>query len=210
MRGNKNPKQRTPEQEFKYNLKLLKNRIYKFKKKHNLLVDIEALKEAFDLDFRFDVGYYQEYIDIMWNIRGEVIFNEFAYEIGPTTDEPVPIEDAVIDRLFEFVLNYAPSITLKEVTNRRKTLGRRIARRRDELLTMLEDRINEVGKKNVALQAEQLQSAEELCVKFMFASDEGEAGMILMNISNLVFGRAATFGELVMQEDLNEYNGRFA
>lgn len=209
MKRKKNPKQRTPEQEFKYNLKLLKDRIYKFEKNHNLVVDIESLREALGLDFRFDEQYYQEYIDIMWNIRGE-IFNEFAYETGPTTDEPVPIEDAVIDRLFEFVLNYSPSIGLKQGTNRRKTLERRIARRRDELLTMLEDRINEVGKKNVALQAEQLQSAEELCVRFMFASDEGEAGMILMNISRLVFGRAATFGELVMQEDLNEYNGRFA
>lgn len=209
MKRKRNPKYQSPEKEFKWNLKLLKDRIYKFQKKHNLVVDIDALKEAYDLDFRYDEQYYQEYIDRMWEIRG-AIFNEFAYETGPTTGEPVPIEDAVIDRLFEFVLNYSPTIALRETSNRRKTLERRIARRRDELLTMLEDRINEVGKKNVALKAEQLQSAEELCVKFMFASDEGEAGMILMNISALVFGRAATFGELVMQEDLNEYNGRFA
>lgn len=209
MKRKKNPKQRTPEQEFKWNVKLLKDRIYKFQKKHNLVVDIEALKEAYGFDFRYDEQYYQAYIDIMWDIRREE-FYDFAYETGPTTDEPVPIEDAVIDRLFEFVMNYVPDLMLKETSNRRKRLERRINRRRDELLTMLEDRINEVGKKNVALQAEQLQSAEELCVKFMFASDEGEAGMILMNISRLVFGRAATFGELVIQEDLNEYNGRFA
>ena len=57
--------------------------------------------------------------------------------------------------------------------------------------------------------AEDLQSAENLCVEYMVASDDGDAGRILMSISKLVFGRASTFTDLINRESYEEMNGRY-
>lgn len=208
---------RSAEQEYKWQIKLLKDRIYKYEHRKGLgyKVDVEALFED------QQIGVFDENdIERIKAMRGRDFFAKYAYDPNVPNDiftdyydnydpEPVHIEDAVIDRLFEFVYTYQPNIGIKPSSNRYKTLVRRIERRQDDLLTFLEDRINEVGKANVAMAAEDLQSAENLCVEYMVASDDGDAGRILMDISKLVFGRASTFTELKNREFYEEMNGRY-
>lgn len=207
---------RSAEQEYKYQIKLLKDRIYKYEHRKGLgyKVDVEALFAD------QQIGVFDENdIERIKAMRGRDFFARYAYDPNVPdifTDyydnydpEPVHIEDAVIDRLFEFVYTYQPDIGIKASSNRYKTLVRRINRRQDDLLTYLEDRINEVGKANVAMAAEDLQSAENLCVEYMVASDDGDAGRILMSISKLVFGRASTFTDLINRESYEEMNGRY-
>ena len=208
---------RSAEQEYKWQIKLLKDRIYKYEHKQapGYKVDVEALFADQQIDV-FD----ENDIERIKQMRGRKFFETYSYDPNVSDDiftdyydnydpEPVRIEDAVIDRLFEFVYTYQPNIGIKASSNRYKTLVRRIARRQDDLLTFLEDRINEVGKANVAMAAEDLQSAENLCVEYMVASDDGDAGRILMDISKLVFGRASTFTELKNRESYEEMNGRY-
>lgn len=207
---------RSAEQEYKYQIKLLKNRIYKYEHEQapGYKVDVESLFADQQIGI-FD----EEDIARIKAMRGRDFFKTYAYDPNASdifTDyydnydpEPVHIEDAVIDRLFEFVYTYQPNLRIKPSSNRYKTLVRRINRRQDDLLTFLEDRINEVGKANVAMAAEDLQSAENLCVEYMVASDDGDAGRILMDISKLVFGRASTFTELKNRESYEEMNGRY-
>ena len=207
---------RSAEQEYKWQIKLLKDRIYKYEHKQapGYKVDVEALFAD------QQIGVFDENdIERIKQMRGRKFFETYSYDPNVSDDiftgydnhdpAPVHIEDAVIDRLFEFVYTYQPNIGIKPSSNRYKTLVRRINRRQDDLLTLLEDRINEVGKANVAMAAEDLQSAENLCVEYMVASDDGDAGRILMDISKLVFGRASTFTELKNRESYEEMNGRY-
>lgn len=205
----------SPDKLWKYNLKLLKDRIYKFEKKTGMHVDLQDLADFYSFNLQYDEGYWMEDIDRMWQVRGEqfrrVAYYDYedeyfdGYEDNHVS-EPVNVEEPVIDNLIRFIQDYTGGVN----TSIKSKQQRRLDYRKSYLLDYIYEGIDKIGKQNFAMKAENLQEAEAICSQYMDESDGTVAGFLLPKLGKLIFGRDYTLGDLLRMERYEESNGSYA
>lgn len=216
---NNTPKLRnfaSPEKQWKWNLKLLKDRIYKYKKRTGRNVNLEDLAEFYGFNLQFDEGYWEDDIRRMWELRGEKFdyvayydYDDDEYFDGYSDNydpSPVNVEEPVIDNLIRFIQDYTGGVN----TNIKSKQQRRLDYRKSYLLDYIYEGIDKIGKQNFAMKAENLQEAEAICAQYMDESDGTVAGFLLPKLGKLIFGRDYTLGDLLRMERYEESNGSYA
>lgn len=187
-----NKQLRSNEQEWKYQLKLLHDRIRKFEKRYGLKVDIQALLEDYGLT-EFD----DEDIQRLKEIR-KWQYNKYAYDpnvpsedeieyYGETSYDPVHISDVELNNIYAMLDDYA---------------GNPMAIR---LKGYLDAQINKDGRDEVAIRIavryEDCKEVVKTSMKYRPTSDR--ASYWLMQFKEIITGNGLSMDENIEASDYN-------
>ena len=203
-------------EQYKKELKNLKERIRRWEKRYGYKINTDELKESLKISFESPKTITQKTIQKIKDVNVKV-FRQFGYDPLietplPISDEPVDIADKVISELLNLVENYTgESYVSKEgkISNREQWDYYFDSRKR-EIIRLIENGISLYGKKQFAQRAELLQQAYELATQYMDES-KGEINQTyIKELGQLLFGRNFSMVEYARFEIMNEYNGNYA